>query len=151
MIVDDDEIDVRAIQRGLQQQRIINPVYVASDGRQGLDMLRGEHGHDKVPQPALIVLDLNMPRMTGLEFLEALRTDESLSNSMVFILTSSNADEDKTAAYKHHIAGYVLKSDAGVGFLKAVQMVQKYVLCVQFPPERGRSDGPGPGKTTSNL
>jgi len=138
MIVDDDEIDVRAIQRGLQQQRINNPVFVASDGRQGLQMLRGEQGNAKVPQPALIVLDLNMPRMTGLEFLEALRADASLSNSIVFILTSSNADEDKAAAYKHHIAGYVVKSDAGVSFLKAVQMVQKYVLCVQFPaPEHG--------------
>jgi CheY-like chemotaxis protein len=97
-------------------------------------MLRGEQGQAKVPQPALIVLDLNMPRMTGLEFLEVLRADPSLSNSIVFILTSSNADEDKAAAYKHHIAGYVVKSDAGVSFLKAVQMVQKYVLCVQFPP-----------------
>ena len=75
-----------------------------------------------------------LPRMTGLEFLEALRADPSLSKSIVFILTSSNADEDKAAAYKHHIAGYVVKSDAGVSFLKAVQMVQKYVLCVQFPP-----------------
>jgi CheY-like chemotaxis protein len=137
MIVDDDEVDVRAIQRGLRQQRIVNPVFVASDGRQGLDMLRGEHGCDKIPQPALIVLDLNMPRMTGLEFLEALRSDENLAKSIVFILTSSNADEDKIAAYKHHIAGYVVKSDAGVSFLKAVQMVQKYVLCVQFPPEHG--------------
>jgi CheY-like chemotaxis protein len=137
MIVDDDEIDVRAIQRGLLQQRIVNPVYVASDGREGLEMLRGEHGHPKIPQPALIVLDLNMPRMTGLEFLEAIRADSQLANSIVFILTSSNADEDKSAAYKHHIAGYVVKSDAGVSFLKAVQMVQKYVLCVQFPPQGG--------------
>jgi CheY-like chemotaxis protein len=137
MIVDDDEVDVRAIQRGLKQQRINNPVYVASDGCQGLEMLRGQRGHARIPQPALIVLDLNMPRMTGLEFLEALRADADLANSIVFILTSSNADEDKTAAYKHHIAGYVVKADAGVSFLKAVQMVQKYVLCVQFPPEHG--------------
>jgi CheY-like chemotaxis protein len=135
MIVDDDEIDVRAIERGLQQQRISNPVFVASDGRQGLDMLRGEGGHAKIPQPALIVLDLNMPRMTGLEFLEALRADKKLAGSIVFVLTSSNADEDKAAAYQRHIAGYVVKSDAGVSFLKAVQMVQKYVLCVQFPPD----------------
>ncbi|HEV7999082.1 MAG TPA: response regulator [Planctomycetaceae bacterium] len=137
MIVDDDEVDVRAIQRGLKQQRIANPVYIATDGRQGLEMLRGEQGYSKIPQPALIVLDLNMPRMTGLEFLEALRADAELVNSIVFILTSSDADEDKAAAYKHHIAGYVVKADAGVSFLKAVQMVQKYVLCVRFPPEHG--------------
>jgi CheY-like chemotaxis protein len=137
MIVDDDEIDVRAIQRGLLQQRIVNPVFVASDGRQGLEMLRGEQGYSKIPLPVLIVLDLNMPRMTGLEFLDAIRGDANLCDSVVFVLTSSNADEDKTAAYRHHIAGYVVKSDAGVSFLKAVQMVQRYVLCVQFPPEHG--------------
>jgi CheY-like chemotaxis protein len=137
VIVDDDEVDVRAIQRGLKQQRISNPVYVATDGRQGLAMLRGEEGQPKIPRPALIVLDLNMPRMSGLEFLDELRADSELGESIVFILTSSNADEDKSAAYRHHIAGYVVKSDAGVSFLKAVQMVQKYVLCVQFPPEHG--------------
>jgi CheY-like chemotaxis protein len=135
MIIDDDEIDVRALTRGLT--RISNPVFVAKDGTEGLAMLRGEQGQPKVPRPALIVLDLNMPRMTGLEFLEELRSDSNLADSIVFILTSSNADEDKTAAYKHHIAGYVVKSDAGVSFLKAVQMVQKYMLCVQFPPEHG--------------
>jgi CheY-like chemotaxis protein len=137
MIIDDDEIDVRALTRGLTQQRISNPVFVAKDGTEGLAMLRGEQGQPKVPRPALIVLDLNMPRMTGLEFLEELRSDSDLADSIVFILTSSNADEDKAAAYKHHIAGYVVKSDAGVSFLKAVQMVQKYMLCVQFPPEHG--------------
>jgi CheY-like chemotaxis protein len=137
MIIDDDEIDVRALTRGLIQQRISNPVYVAKDGTEGLAMLRGDQGQPKIPRPALIVLDLNMPRMTGLEFLQELRADSTLADSIVFILTSSNADEDKTAAYKHHIAGYVVKSDAGVSFLKAVQMVQKYVLCVQFPPEHG--------------
>src|SRR5580704_3758682 len=137
MIIDDDEIDVRALTRGLTQQRISNPVFVAKDGTEGLAMLRGDQGQPKIPRPALIVLDLNMPRMTGLEFLQELRADSTLADSIVFILTSSNADEDKTAAYKHHIAGYVVKSDAGVSFLKAVQMVQKYVLCVQFPPEHG--------------
>jgi CheY-like chemotaxis protein len=134
LIVDDDQVDVRAIERGLKQQRIVNPVYVAEDGRQGLAMLRGEEGHPRVPQPYLILLDLNMPRMNGLQFLKELREDASLSNSIVFILTTSNSDEDRVAAYKHHIAGYLVKSQAGVSFLRAIQMLERYVLSVQFPP-----------------
>ncbi len=138
LIVDDDEVDVRAVQRSLKQQRIVNPVYVARDGREGLEMLRGEEGRKKVPRPNLILLDLQMPRMTGLQFLEQVRADADLSSSIVFILTTSSADEDKAAAYGHHVAGYLVKSEAGVGFLRAVQMLELYVLSVQFPPGRGR-------------
>jgi CheY-like chemotaxis protein len=134
LIVDDDQVDVRAIERGLKQQRIINPVYVAADGREGLAMLRGEPGYTRVPHPFLVLLDLNMPRMNGLQFLKELRADAALSESIVFILTTSNADEDRLAAYKHHVAGYLVKSEAGVSFLRAVQMLERYVLCVQFPP-----------------
>lgn len=136
LIVDDDQVDVRAIERGLKQQRIVNPVYVAADGKQGLAMLRGEDGHTKVPQPNLILLDLNMPRMNGLQFLKELREDAALCDSIVFILTTSNSDEDRVAAYKHHIAGYLVKSEAGVSFLRAVQLLERYVLSVQFPPLR---------------
>jgi CheY-like chemotaxis protein len=137
VIVDDDDVDVRAVQRGLRQQRIVNPVFVAKDGQQGLDMLRGDSGQTRIPRPSLILLDLNMPRMTGLEFLEELRADPELADNIVFVLTSSDAEQDKIAAYRHHVAGYVVKSEAGVSFLKAVQMVQQYVLCVQFPPDHG--------------
>ncbi len=89
LIVDDDEIDTRAVERALRQQRIVNPVYRAGNGQEGLAMLRGEGGRQKVPRPYLILLDLNMPRMNGLQFLQELRGDSSLSDSIVFVLTSS--------------------------------------------------------------
>ncbi len=136
LIVDDDEVDVRAIQRGLKQQRISNPVYVATDGQAGLDLLRGQHGNNKLPPPFLVLLDLNMPRMNGIQFLKELRGDPQLATTIVFILTTSDADEDKVAAYEQHIAGYLVKSEAGVGFLRAIQVLERFVLSVQFPPER---------------
>jgi CheY-like chemotaxis protein len=78
-----------------------------------------------------------MPRMNGLQFLQELRGDSSLSDSIVFVLTSSRADEDKAAAYEKHIAGYLVKPDTGNGFIRAVQMLERFVLSVQFPPSHG--------------
>ena len=89
LIVDDDEIDVRAIQRELKQQRVESPVYVARDGREGLAMLRGEAGQPPVPRPYMILLDLHMPRMNGLQFLQDIRSDPELNDSIVFVLTTS--------------------------------------------------------------
>jgi CheY-like chemotaxis protein len=140
LIVDDDEVDTRAVERALRQQRVANPVYTAADGCEGLAMLRGEGGRTKVPRPYLILLDLNMPRMNGLQFLRELRGDSNLTDSIVFVLTTSRADEDKAAAYRQHIAGYLEKPDTGNGFLRAIQMLERYVLSVQFPPGHGETE-----------
>jgi CheY-like chemotaxis protein len=136
LLVEDDEVDVRAINRGLEKQKIANPVIPASDGVEALQLLRGEGGKTKVPRPYLILLDLNMPRMNGIQFLQELRKDPKLSDSIVFVLTTSAAEEDQVAAYKEHIAGYLVKADAGENFLKAIQLLDKFVITVQFPPEK---------------
>jgi len=135
LIVDDDQIDVRAIQRGLQKQKISNPVVTASDGIEALQILRGEAGREKLPRPYLILLDLNMLRMNGMEFLKQVRNDVELSDSIVFVLTTSASQEDQLAAYAEHIAGYLLKSEVGEEFIKVVQLLEDFVLTVQFPPE----------------
>ena len=136
LIVDDDQVDVRAIQRGFQKHKISNPMYVASDGLEALSMLRGDQGQPKLPRPYLILLDLNMPRMNGHQFLKELRSDPGLSDSIVFVLTTSVTDEDKVAAYQQHIAGYLVKSEVGHGFLTAIEMLERFVVTVQFPPEQ---------------
>jgi CheY-like chemotaxis protein len=135
LIVDDDQIDLLAIQRSLQKQKIGNPVSTARDGVEALEVLRGSGGRPKLPRPYLILLDLNMPRMNGLQFLDELRKDPDLADTIVFVLTTSAADEDKVAAYKKNIAGYLVKTEAGEGFLRAIQMLDKFILIVQFPPE----------------
>jgi CheY-like chemotaxis protein len=143
LIVDDDEIDARAVERALRQQRIGNPVYTATNGREGLAMLRGEDGRAKVPRPYLILLDLNMPRMNGLQFLQELRGDSNLTDSIVFVLTTSQDDEDKAAAYRQHVAGYLQKPDTGNDFLRAIQMLESFVISVQFPPSHSESQSHG--------
>jgi CheY-like chemotaxis protein len=135
LLVDDDVMDVRIVQRTFQKQKIANPIHVACDGVEALEMLRGHEGHTPLPRPFLILLDLNMPRMDGITFLQTLRQDPDLHTSPVFVLTTSDDDRDKIAAYNQHIAGYLLKTQAGYDFLQIVQLVEQFVLTVQFPPE----------------
>src|SRR6187397_467288 len=113
LVVEDDEIDAEAIMRGFYAQKIANPFTLVSDGIEALNVLRGANGAPRLPRPYMILLDINMPRMNGLEFLEAVRADPGLAQSVVFILTTSNRDEDMMAAYNRQIAGYLLKSRAG--------------------------------------
>ena len=82
----------------------------AVDGSDAWDMLKGENGKEKLsPLPRFILLDINMPKMNGLEFLKKLRSDEELRKITVFILTTSNDDSDRKEAYKYNVAGYILK------------------------------------------
>lgn len=133
LLVEDDEVDRQVVKRAFRQLKIANPVYEARDGLEALSMLRGQDGYVRVQAPYMILLDLSMPRMDGLEFLAALREDEELDTSIVFVLTTSKADEDRTAAYKQHVAGYIVKSDFGNEFMKIVEMIDHYWRVIVFP------------------
>jgi CheY-like chemotaxis protein len=141
LLVEDDDVDAEAILRAFRKQKIGNPVTVVSDGIEALDVLRGVGGRAKLPYPYLILLDISMPRMTGLEFLQTIRQDPHLERSIVFVLTTSERDEDKLAAYQEQIAGYLVKSQAGVDFTKLVTMLNSYWRIVEFPPEASSVPG----------
>src|SRR5690349_16771786 len=113
LLVDDDEVDAEAIFRSFARHKISNPIAHAVDGIEALAFLRGDQQSNPLPRPYIILLDLNMPRMNGLEFLRAIRQDAALKSSVVFILTTSNREEDKWAAYNDQVAGYILKEKAG--------------------------------------
>ncbi|MFG0288464.1 MAG: response regulator [Rhodopirellula sp. JB044] len=138
MLVEDDPLDVLAMQRTLKKQRILNPLVHARDGMEALDRLRGV-GCDPLQRPYLILLDLNMPRMNGLEFLEELRDDPALRDSVVFVLTTSDTDRDIVKAYENFVAGYVLKSKAGEDLLRLLSLLDHYWRIVEFPPPRAAS------------
>lgn len=135
LLVEDDEIDAEAIVRGFKKQKIDNPITVVPNGIEALNVLRGEDGRDRIPAPYLILLDLNMPRMNGIEFLQVLRQDPQLKSSIVFVLTTSDSSNDKLAAYREQIAGYLLKQQSGVNFADLVSMLDSYWRIVEFPPE----------------
>jgi CheY-like chemotaxis protein len=137
LVVDDDRVDTMAIRRSLRELKIANPVVAARDGIEALEKLRGENGHDKVRSPLLVLLDLNMPRMGGLEFLDELRADPLLHSTLVFVMTTSSATEDRTRAYAKNVAGYVLKFQQEQGFQNAILMLEHYWRIVEFP-ETGR-------------
>jgi CheY-like chemotaxis protein len=135
LLVEDDEVEAEAIQRAFRKHRIANPITVAPDGVEALKILRGEGGDSDVSQPFIILLDINMPRMGGLEFLANLRQDAILKRSIVFVLTTSDREEDKVAAYNGQVAGYLLKTRVGEEFLGLIEMLDVYWRVVEFPPE----------------
>lgn len=133
LLVDDDDVDVMGVQRALKKLKILNPIVRARDGIEGLELLRDPQA---VKRPYIVLLDLNMPRMSGLEMLAELRKDSALSSAVVFVLTTSKADEDKVEAYQQHIAGYIIKSQVGDGFLRVMEMLDHYWRVVELPIER---------------
>lgn len=128
-IVDDDDIDAIALERALRKLKLLNTVFRARDGREALELLRS----GIVPAPYIILLDLNMPRMNGMEFLEALRTDPLLTHAVVFVLATSKSDEDLVAAYRKHVAGYVFKQHMDRDFLEVMGLIEHYWRLVELP------------------
>jgi CheY-like chemotaxis protein len=133
LLVDDDEVDVQGLKRAFTKSRIGNPITVARDGIEALEVLRGENGKPKLPKPHLILLDLNMPRMNGFEFLDTIRADEEFKSTVVFMITTSKAEEDKARAYGKHVAGYIIKQDPANTFMQAVSLLEHYWKIVEFP------------------
>lgn len=129
LIIDDDEIDVQSFKRTFAKLKIANPVYRARDGVEGLELLRSRN----VPGPYIILLDINMPRMNGLEFLSQLRQDPVLTSAVVFILTTSVADEDIFEAYRLHVAGYIPKQEMDSQFLTVIGFLDHYWRVVELP------------------
>jgi CheY-like chemotaxis protein len=134
LLVDDDKVDIMAIKRSFRELRISNPIVTAANGIEALARLRGD-GVPRIAQPCLVVLDLNMPRMGGIEFLTELREDPELRRTIVFVMTTSNAEEDRWRAYDKNVAGYVLKHRPGRSFLDAVGMLEHYWRIVEFPAD----------------
>ncbi|ABE56879.1 response regulator receiver protein [Shewanella denitrificans OS217] len=129
LLVEDDDIDAMSIERALKKLRLANPYYRAVDGVEGLAILRNQG----VGRPFIILLDLNMPRMNGLEMLVELRKDPKLTDSVVFVLTTSNDDQDRAQAYKEHIAGYIVKSKLDSDFTELLQLLDHYWRLVELP------------------
>ncbi len=129
LLVEDDDIDAMSITRALKKMRILNPFFRAKDGVEALELLRTSI----VTKPLIILLDLNMPRMGGLEMLKALRSDEQLRDCVVFVLTTSKNDEEIMEAYSQNIAGYIVKSTLDRDFNDLIELLDSYWRIVELP------------------
>ncbi len=130
LLVDDDEIDVMNVRRAFEKGRITNPLFVAEDGERALEMLR----NGEVPsERRIVLLDLNMPRLNGIEFLRVIRADPALRGLPVVVLTTSDDDRDKIDAYDLNVAGYLLKPVTVGTFVEVMAAVNNYWTLVELP------------------
>ncbi len=130
LLVEDDDIDVMNVKRAFEKNKIANPLFVAGNGIEGLELLRSpEYPRER----RLVLLDLNMPKMNGIEFLRALRADPELVATAVVVLTTSNDDRDRVEAYNLNVAGYILKPVTFMNFVEAMATLNKYWTLVEFP------------------
>ncbi len=134
LLVEDDEVDVMNVKRAFKKNNITNPLYMASNGLEALELLRGTEKSPEIPRERrLILLDLNMPKMNGIEFLRELRADPELKATPVIVLTTSNEDRDKVEAYNLNVAGYILKPVTLSKFVEAVATLNKYWSISEMP------------------
>ncbi|MCP4179494.1 MAG: response regulator [bacterium] len=110
LLIEDDEVDVIGFKRVLSKLNTEIPLIRAKDGIEAVEILRGEVS-TALQKPYLIVLDLNMPRMNGIEFLAILENDYKLKDSIVYILTTSDYDKDKEVVSNFNVNGYINKKD----------------------------------------
>lgn len=133
LLVDDDEVDVMNVQRAFRKNNILNPLYIAHNGLEALALLRGTNGEKFPSERRLVLLDLNMPRMNGLEFLREVRNDADLHALTVIVLTTSDDERDKVEAYNLNVAGYILKPVTFGAFVEAMATLNKYWAINELP------------------
>ena len=134
LLIDDDEVDCMNVQRAFKRSSISNPLFITHNGIEGLDALRGTNGAKKIdPLPRIILLDINMPKMNGLEFLRELRADKDLHSISVFVMTTSNDDKDRVEAYNYNVAGYIIKPISFENFVSAVSILNNFWQLCEMP------------------
>jgi CheY-like chemotaxis protein len=130
LLVDDDEVDVMTVKRAFEKANITNPMHIATNGLEALEILRGP----KMPATRrLVLLDLNMPKMNGIEFLRELRKDPDLAHTTVVVLTTSNEDRDRVEAYRLNVSGYLLKPVTFSTFAEVMAALNKYWTLQEMP------------------
>jgi len=127
LLLEDDSIDVMTMKRAVRDINITNEILVASNGEEGLNLLE-EGAH-----PCIIFLDINMPRMNGIEFLKVLKSDERFKHIPVIMMTTSREDEDKLESFRLGVAGYMIKPMDYVKFVEVMKAIKFYWTLSEMP------------------
>ena len=122
LLVEDDSVDVMTLKRVFKKIRVKNPLHVCGNGEEALQWLE----QNKADKPGLILLDLNMPRMNGLEFLKVVKKDEALKIIPIVVLTTSSDPMDRQESFKSNVAGYMLKSLNHEEYLQTIGFIRDY-------------------------
>ena len=137
LLVEDDEFDVNSIRGAFSENQLTNPIAVAKDGIDALEKLRGTNGQTRLnPFPRVIMLDINMPRMNGIEFLRELRADPLFHNLLVFMFASTDYEKDIISSYNLNISGYIKKPLNFDNLTKTIFELNSFWSQLQFPPEQ---------------
>jgi CheY-like chemotaxis protein len=130
LLVEDDQVDFMTIKRALKQIENQNPLHRVTDGEKALDYLRDKSN----ARPGLILLDLNMPRMNGHEFLQHVKADPELRRIPVVVLTTSREDGDRVSSFEQSVAGYMVKPVDYANFVEVVKTISDYWIASELPP-----------------
>jgi CheY-like chemotaxis protein len=133
LLVEDDEVDIMNVKRAFKKNNIVNPLLVAHNGIEALEVLKGNGTDYLNPLPKIILMDINMPKMGGIETLKEIRKDEKLHSLSIFIMTTSNEESDKISAYQMNVAGYILKPIFFESFCQAVSTLNNYWQLCELP------------------
>jgi CheY-like chemotaxis protein len=135
LLVDDDPGDVLLVREAFEDHKVGNLLSVVSDGVEAMEYVRGQGSYSQAVRPDLILLDLNLPRKSGIEVLEEIKTDASLSTIPVVVLTTSEAEEDIVRAYKLHANAYITKPVDFEQFSRIVHQIDEFFIgLVKLPP-----------------
>ena len=129
LLVEDDEVDVLTVRRALKDLQVSNPLALAANGEEALEVLR----HGEAQRPAIILLDLNMPRMSGLEFLRQARADGCANGIPIVVLTTSRQDQDIVEGFNYNVAGYMIKPVDYSKFVEVMQAIDLYWTLSELP------------------
>lgn len=137
LLVENSPGDIRLTQEALRDAKVKNNLHVAQDGVEAMAYLRQEGANEGMPRPDLVLLDLNLPRKSGHEVLEEIKTDATLKQIPVVILTVSEADEDIVKAYKQHANSFVSKPIDFQQFIKVVNSIDEFWFTIVKLPSSG--------------
>ena len=132
LLIEDDDVDILNVRRAFKKCNIDRKLIVSNNGIEALKILRGDGAEKIDPLPHAILLDINMPKMNGIEFLKELRSDKTLKHLNVFILTTSDALIDKEAAYDLNVAGYFIKPVDFQKFVEIIKTLNEYLKLIEY-------------------
>jgi len=134
LLVEDDEGDILMTREAFEFHKIRNPLHVVTDGEQALQFLHRVGPYTDAPRPGLILLDVNLPRRSGLEVLAELKQDDELLMIPVIMLTTSRAEEDIVRSYSLHANAFVTKPVDFEQFIEAIRQIDTFFLTLVCLP-----------------